>query len=251
VPWWIIREGALPDGSSRQPEAGDALIKFAGRQWTMPRGDWLTIGRSRSCTIQLPADDHLSRVAALLRVLEDCVLIRNESRRKPLVLRPPVGEDRVIEPGAATTSLPFGRFELILVGRDVVAVGVDVTRLARQPDRLAPTTRAPATAAEPIVLTGAQRRVLVALCAPMLTESGPRAQPATYAQIGQRLGRQPQYIRNIVKSLRESLSGYGVEGLTRDDSDSSHDDFRWALARWAIRSGWVSADDVDGADGGK
>jgi hypothetical protein len=231
---------------------GDVIVDFGGRQWFMSRGDAVTIGRSRSCVIRLPEDDHLSRRAGSLRVLDECVLVRNDSQRKPLVLRPPAGEDRIVEPGAATTSLPYSRFDVVLAGSigHVVTIAVDASRLTPDLSLADPATRGPETATEPIVLSGAQRRVLLALCAPLLTESGPRAAPATYAQIGQRLDRQPQYIRNIVKSLRESLSGYGVDGLTRDDSDSTHDDFRWALARWAIRSGWVTAADVTGADDG-
>jgi DNA-binding IscR family transcriptional regulator len=47
---------------------------------------------------------------------------------------------------------------------------------------------------------------VLALCAPMLGGSGALARPASYAEIARRLGRQPQYVRNIVKPLRESLA---------------------------------------------
>lgn len=230
--------------------AGTVLVVFEDRQWVAARGDVLTVGRSGSCAIRLPKDDHLSRRAGSLRVLDDCVLVRNESARKPLVVRPPYGEDRVVEPGNAITSLPFRRFEVLFSGTGgrVVAILVDAGRLTPEQFPDDPATTTPETRAEPIVLTGTQRKVLRALCAPLLTRSGAGAAPATYAQIGQRLGRQPQYVRNVVKALRETLAGHGVEGLTRDDGDATHDDFRLALARWAIRSGRVTAADLDGDD---
>jgi hypothetical protein len=234
--------------------AGEVIIDFDGVRWVAVRGDTVTVGRSRACQIRLPQDDHLSRRAVSLRVLEDCLVIRNESGSKPLVLRPPMGEDRVVEPGAATASLPFQRFHLVLAGSGgrAVAIGVDAAGLRPEENGVDPSTRAPQTAAEPVLLSGAQRRVLVSLCAPMLVESGSKAVPATYAQIGRRLGRSPRYIRNVVKSLREKLSGYGVASLVREDDavpdEGAQDDFRWELARWAIRSRLVCAADVDGSD---
>jgi hypothetical protein len=222
------------------------MITFADRHWVGVRGDTLAIGRNPECAIVLPNDDHLSRRAGALHVLDDCVLVRNESSRKPMMLRPPVGADRVIEPGGAITSLPDRRFEVLLVGSGgrLWSISVDASGLAPDvPDQVAP--GGPATRTEPIALSGAQRKVLAALCAPLLTESGPKAVPATYAQIGQRLGLQPQYVRNVIKSLRETLAGYGVEGLIRDHSDAINDDFRWELARWAIRSRQIGLSDMD------
>jgi hypothetical protein len=241
----------LTDESPRRAlRAGDVLIDFDERRWVLAIGETATIGRSQRSTIRLPADTHLSRRAGSLRVLDDCVLIRNESVRKPLVIRPPSGEDRVVEPEAATTSLPYPRFELVFAGSGsrVVSVQVDASRLTPDPLLTDPQTRTPATTAEPIQLSGAQRRILVALCAPLLRESGPRAVPATYAEIGRRLDRQPQYVRNTLKTIRETLTGYGVTGLIPDDDGPRHADFRWALARWAIRGGWVTATDLDDRD---
>ncbi len=185
-----------------------------------------------------------------MRVLDDCVLIRNESRSKPLVMRPPAGEDRIVEPSTGTTSLPYPRFDLVLSGSAgvVVSIQVDATRLTPDAHVRDPPTRAPDTKSEPIALSRAQRRVLRALCEPLLTESGPRAAPATYAQIGQRIGRQPGYVRNVIKTLRESLAGYGVPGLVREGTAVGPDDFRWELARWAIRSGCVTAAHLGGDD---
>jgi hypothetical protein len=231
------------------------LVVFEGRSWVVWRGTVATVGRSQTSTVRLPEDDYLSRRAASLTVLDDCVLIRNTSQRKPLAVRPPFGEDRVVEPGAATTSLPHRHFDLVFLGRagNVVAVQVHAGRLAAPPEdrpsAAEPPTRSKATAAEPIVMTPAQRRVLTALCASLLTGTGGGAVPATYTQIGDRLGLRPQYVRNVIKSLREVLAGHGVSGLTRDCGEGPADDFRGALARWAIRNGQVTMDDVVGDDG--
>jgi len=240
----------LPEYLRAQPlSAGDVLVHFAGRQWVISAGEVLRIGRSRSCELALPDDDYLSRHAGSLQVLDDCVLVRNESSRKPLVLRPPFGGDRVVEPGAAVTSLPYQTFDLLLTGTGgrVVAIRVDAVRLTPVP-LLEGTDTGPATQVEPIVLTGAQQRVLRVLSAPLLTRSGAEAVPATYAEIGRRLDLQPQYVRNVVKSIRETLAGYGVEGVVRSRPDQANTDFRWELARWAIRSGTVTAADLDGDD---
>ncbi|MBO3753014.1 hypothetical protein J5X84_43815 [Streptosporangiaceae bacterium NEAU-GS5] len=83
--------------------------------------------------MQLPDDEHLSRHAGSLIVLNDCVLIRNHSEHKPLVVRPSAGEDRVVEPGAATTSLSFPIFSIVFIGKggSTVTVKVDARSLKR------------------------------------------------------------------------------------------------------------------------
>jgi hypothetical protein len=223
------------------------IIRFRGQAWNPVRGESLTIGRSRGCVLRLPDDDHLSRHAGTVHVLDDCVLVRNDSYHKPLVLRPLVGEDRVVEPRAATASLPYLEFSVLFVGRGGAVTAMEVDARALTTARRASAgvvTRAPETVTRPLQMTPSQHLALVALCAPVLTRTGPDARPASYAEIGRRLGRQPQYIRNVLKSLRESLSGHGVPGLTDEDNFNQHDDFRWALARWALRSGWVDLDSL-------
>ena len=222
--------------------------------WRLRRGDVLTLGRSPSCQVQLPDDDHLSRHAGTLRVLRDCVLVRNDSASKPLVLRPPAGEDRVVEPGAAITSLPYGRFAVVFSGRGGTPVQVDVdasTISHGVAARDAATATAGETVTAPVRFTPGQTRVPAALCAPLLTRTGPGAVPATYTQIAARLGLRPGYVRNVLKTIRESLSGHGIPGLTADDlladepdEHAAGDRFRWELARAALRSGWVGEHDV-------
>ena len=219
-------------------------VAFQDRTWSLAVGQRLTVGRGSACQVRLPDDVHLSRYAGMLTVLDDCVLVRNVSRSKPLVLRPSVGEDRVVEPQAATTSLPFPQFAVVFAGQAGAAVAVAVDARTLAPPQLPDDARSRTTLATPVVLTPGQRRVLVSLCEPLLIRSGPQAAPATYAEIGHRLGRQPQYVRNVIKSIRETLSGHGIAGLAVEQPEGSHHDFRWELARWSVRSGWVDATDL-------
>lgn len=237
--------GVLPEDGAAP---GVTRVRYGGGQWFLPVGSRLCLGRSRSCDVRLPDDDHLSRRAGSLHGLTDCVLVRNDSATKPLVLRPPIGEDRLVEPGAGTTSLPYRRFAVVLAGcgGSLVSVEVDVRPLAPPARPVASgSTRAGPTVTDPVDLSAAQRRVLTELCLPVLTSSGALAVPATYAAVGERLGLSPGYVRNVVKSLREMLAGCGVPGLTADDPDGARADYRWPLVRWALRSGWVTALDAD------
>jgi hypothetical protein len=224
------------------------LVSYGDSAWQLHAGDVLTFGRGPGCDIRLADDAHLSRRAGALLGQDGYLVIRNDSTSKPIVLRPPVGEDRVIEPSAATTSLPLSNFELMLyaAGGSPVVLRVKTGSSAPIPG----STSGPAsTVTTPISLSHTQRRVLLALCEPILTLRGPAARPATYAEIGQRLGLRPGYVRNVVKVLRESLTGHGLAGLSDDGQDAAVDDFRRALAQWAIRSGWVGAEQLTQLEG--
>jgi hypothetical protein len=223
-----------------------ATVSYQGRRWTLSTGRQLTLGRSSRCDVRLPDDERLSRQAAVLSALDDCVLVRNVSTSKPFVLRPLVGEDQIVGPGAATTSLPHRTFAVVLAGGlGDVSVEVDASAITPAEVRTESFTRSKDTFTSPAELTAAQHRIAVALCRPLLTQTGSRARPATYAEISAALGHSQGYVRNVVRSIRDSLTGYGIPGLTRDESDAPNDDFRLPLARWALWSGWVSAADLD------
>jgi len=224
-------------------------VRHHGRVFRVPVGTTLTVGRSPDCTIVLPQQDRfLSRRACSLHpVAEGYVLIRNDSRGQPLVMRPPAGEGQAVPPLGATTSLPHRRFSIVFMGgystEEVVNVDAEqilqVAGVPAEPSSGGDTLRAPEG------VTAAQRRVLTALAAPLLTCSGARARPASYADIGRRLGLKPGYVRNVVKDIRESLASHGVPGLLGDVVDERRgEDFRPALARWAVWSGLVDADAV-------
>jgi hypothetical protein len=231
-----------------------ALISFGNERRLLALDQELTIGRGRSCDLRIahdPEDDHVSRLAATLRTLEDCVLVRNESATKQLALRPLVGSERTIGPGGATTSLPHLQFFLVATGRfgTEYAVHVDVRDLAPYPHRADVDPSTPTTVSvPPISPTPAQRRLLAALCEPLLTRTGPRASPATYREIGQRVGRRPGYVRNVLRRLREQLAAQGVAAMVTYNVDQVPEDFRLPLATWAIHSGTITAADVSGLD---
>ena len=237
---------SLPNSSLRNSSLPDATVRVShhGTERKLFRGDTLTFGRGRDCTVRLPNDSHISRTAGSITVLEDCVLIRNHSDTKPFVIRPVAGEDHVIEPGAAATSLPHRRLQIVIAGMVGTTVHLDldvsgVTTAAGPPDITSPATEV-VTTTTPFPLTPAQRRVVEALCAPMLNRRGADAAPATYQQIGMLLSLSPQYVRNVIQTVRETLTGHGVPDLVNDDPTRPGADFRWSLARYAIRNRWVS-----------
>jgi hypothetical protein len=228
----------------------EVLVTAGGRVWTVPPGSALTFGRGTDRDVRLgdePLDDHVSRRAGTVAVEDAHVLVRNDSGTRPLLLQVP-GSEREIEPGEAV-SLPRSRdFAVVLVGgwgtRYELRVSVGAGgAVVRPPERSA---GPPTVTAGPVRVTPAQRRLLTALCEPLLRPDGRDAAPATYRQIGARLGRQPGYVRNVLKELREALAGAGVPGLLAAGGDEAALDFRRPLAMWAIRTGAVTASDVDG-----
>jgi hypothetical protein len=253
-----VSEKPVPQPRVPQPSAAPyALISFGNERRLLVLDRELTIGRGRSCDLRIahdPEDDHVSRLTATVRTLEDCVLIRNESATKELALRPLVGSERAIGPGGATTSLPHPQFFLVATGRfgAEYAVHVDVRDLSPHQHRLDADPSTPATvSALPISPTPAQRRLLAALCEPLLTRTGPRASPATYREIGQRVGRRPGYVRNALRRLREQLAAQGVAAMVTYNVDRVSEDFRLPLATWAIHSGTITIADLNGLDGGQ
>jgi hypothetical protein len=232
----------------------EVLVRFGGRQWALAPGRELTFGRGRDRDIRFghdPLDDHVSRLAGTLGGADAHVLVRNDSATRPVLVQVP-GSVREIEPGEAVL-LPRRRDFAVLVlgGYDVryelrVATGhAEPIGPAGPPERVEPGSR-PTVSAGPVRLTAAQRRVLVALCEPLLRPSGPDAGPATYRQIGARLERSPGYVRNVLKEVRETLAAAGVPGLLAgpDGEDGAYD-FRRPLAVWALRAAVVRPGDVE------
>ncbi|WP_436525369.1 hypothetical protein [Actinoplanes sp. HUAS TT8] len=223
-------------------EGPAATVRHRTRHWTLNTGEKLTVGRSTGCTVRLPDDSHFSRWAVALELVNGAVLVSNTSETKPFVVRPPAGEDQVVAPGAAARP-PFTRFTIVLAG-SVAEESVEIDAAALRPALAQdPATRSADTFTGPGQFTAAQHRVMVELCRPLLTASGTAARPATYAEIGDRLALSPQYVRNVLKLLRENLSGYGIPGLVSDEHHPT-EDFRLPLARWALWNSWVTRSDL-------
>jgi hypothetical protein len=229
-------------------EGAAATVRYLAGRWALTPGEKVTVGRSSTCTVQLPNDGHFSRLAAAIELVNGAVLVSNTSGTKPFVVRPTAGEDHVVAPRAAL-SPPYARFSIVLAGsqRDE-SVGVDASALRPVPAADGGVTKSADTFTGPERFTAAQLRVVAELCRPLLTESGAAARPATYAEIGERLGLSPQYVRNVLKAIRESLTGYGIPGLVAADQNPN-DDFRLSLARWALWNGWVTGADLGASRG--
>lgn len=215
------------------------LLEHAGSRWQVGPGSEITIGRSSACGIKLPDDTYLSRHMASLRVLDDCVLVYNKSRSKPFSLRPPAGADRIVEPGAALTSLPFPVFDIVAARRGGATVTVRVDASAVTHDReifgQATLSESRATITRP-VFTPAQRNILGELCRPLLTGSGPTARAATYNEIGDRLGLSSAYVRNVVTGIRQNIGDQdGLQLGTWED-----------LARWLVLNRVITELDLRG-----
>ncbi|GAB3264982.1 hypothetical protein [Kineosporia babensis] len=244
-----MTEAHLPRQRAARPSPEPyALLTHRHDRRMLPLGKEITIGRGAGAGIRIahePADEHVSRLTASLRTLPDCVMVQNRSSSKPLVLRPLVGAERLLEPGAATTSMPFTEFFVVVTGRfgREYRVHVDVRDLTPQTPRpvIDPLETVDGV---PIDLSGPQRHLLAALCEPLLTRTGARAAPATYREIGARVGRSPSYARNVLRRLREQLAAQGVAALVAYNLEKVYEDFRPALARWAINSGTITLADI-------
>jgi len=229
------------------------MISHGADRRMLSLGQEITIGRGTGSGIRIahqPPDEHVSRLTASLRILNDCVLVQNRSTRKHIALRPLVGSERLLEPGAATTSMPHSEFFVVAVGRfgREYSVHVDVRDLTPELPRL---VADPLETMDglPIELAAGQRVLLAALCEPLLTRTGTHAAaPATYRQVADRVGKSPGHVRSVLRRLRGQLAAQGVAALVAFNLEKVHEDFRPALARWAINSGSITVADVQALD---
>jgi len=219
------------------------VVIHGGRRWTLTTGDLATFGRAETCTIRIGvADDHVSRHAGTLQVLDDCVLVRNESRTRPLAFAPATGGRRRVEPGEGMSSLPHDRFSVVVSGAfgDRYELRVDASEIL--PVDLAPfpgPTRLArhALATGELRLTAGELRLLAALCEPVLRGTDDDAGPATYRAIAVRTGLRPGHVATVFHGLRRQLSDAGVTGAAGREPDG---DVRGRLAEWALRTGTVT-----------
>lgn len=230
-------------------------VSHAGRSLSVAAGSSASFGRAPDCDVRLPADAFISRHAGDIEVLDDAVVVWNRSATKPLIVRPLFGADVVVEAGGGHAPPRDGSatFEVLLAGRDglevVVRVDTQGLRVTTPPPR--PSARQPAqheTERVDIVWRPHEKRVLIALCEPLLTQRGPSAAPATYARMANRLDLRPGYVRNVVRGIREQLVALGLADLTGADTGDGSD-LRFPLAMCALRHRWVTLDDLRLLDG--
>jgi DNA-binding CsgD family transcriptional regulator len=199
VPFLVYRDGI-----------GDLRFAFLGER------DRLVIGRTEGNDVVLDWDGQVSRSHAQLEqvgsdwTLVDDGLSRNGSH---------VNGERVV------SRRRLGDGDVIRIGQTTIvfrapAVGFEST----QAEYSAPLAR----------LTSAERRVLVALCAPLVRDGGPSAAPATNREIAEVLNLSLDGVKTHVRALFTKL---GVGDLPQYQK-------RTELARVALDRGLVTKADV-------
>lgn len=206
-------------------------------------GDQRTLGRSRGCDIQIgggdgePEDLGVSRSAATAFVRDGRVWVRNDSSSQPVYLVPEVGPTRVLEHKDEIASLPGRRMTVQLRGRvRTHEVQLEAEGAAR-PEGPSPDPDGPATQYL-LDFTPAERRILAALCEPLLVQRGDKAKPASYAKAAERLYLSRSRVENCVADLVKKFASAGIPGLEGPEAKDN-------LCRYSVRTGSIGAKDLD------
>jgi hypothetical protein len=231
-----------PNSSVFKP--GTALVSYQKLRWTLSNGESVSVGRQSSCEIRVgspelgPEDLGVSRRAATLSHAQGRMWIRNDSTTQPVFVRPVIGQGYVLERRGDTVSLAESMIEIVLEGRVMTyRLTVDLPEGATPGGGDEPVTMAPMTQAA-LSLKPRERRMLAALCEPMLTASGQKAvRSATYREMAARLGLSDHTVRNQLDALREQLLQIGIPGMIGSEAKDN-------LARYAVRSGSITQADI-------
>lgn len=176
----------------------------------------LTIGRQDASDIPLPWDTAVSRVHAVLeRVGEEWTLIDDGSSRN----------------GSFVNGVRV-RGRRRLNDGDVIRIGFTTIGYVVPSEREASSSTIAVTASSAPALTAAQRRVLVALCRPLVQERFRSA--SSNQQIAGELFLGVETIKTHMQALFEA---FGVRGLPQNQK-------RAELARLALKGGVVTEDEL-------
>ncbi|GAB98413.1 hypothetical protein KILIM_161_00020, partial [Kineosphaera limosa NBRC 100340] len=157
---------------------GTVSVVHGGRSHVVPVNESVSFGRGRNCAIQLEPDDFISRHAGDIEVLADRVIVWNRSASRPLHVRSSFGPDVVVEAGGGYAPPLVGPrlFDVLVLGRAGLEARVHVNARAL----CAPSVPAPLPGAAGRAESDtqqlerewrpSQRRVLAALCEPLLTQ---------------------------------------------------------------------------------
>jgi hypothetical protein len=223
-----------------------ARVTHRGHVREVREGDEVRLGRSATCDVQVgladddgtPEDLGVSRRAATVSVRDGRVWVRNDSTSQPVYLVPDTGSTRVLEGLDEVASLPTDRVTVQFRGRirthDVV-VELD------GPDRRAVIGSASATGRETQYLlefSRAERRILTALCEPLLVDRGDKARPASYAQAASRVFLSRSRVENCASDLVRKFASAGVPNLEGPEAKDN-------LCRYAVRSGSITRADLE------
>jgi len=225
-------------------KAEAALISYERLRWALAEGESLSVGRQSTCDIRVgspdpgPEDLGVSRRATTLSHAQGRIWIRNDSTSLPVFVHPATGQEYVLEQRGDVVSVAGSVVDVVLEGQiRTYRITVELPEGTALEDAEGPTTHAPATQAA-LPLTPRERRLLVALCEPMLTTSGREARPASYRQVADRLGLSDHTVRNALDALREQLVEIGIPGMIGSEAKDN-------LARYAVRSGSLTRADLE------
>lgn len=237
------------DGLMEPTTAAVARVAHGGRVLEVRDGDEIRLGRSSSCDLRVgaegtdgtPEDLGVSRSAATLSLRDARVWVRNDSASQPVYLVPETGPTRVLEGKDEIASLPTDEFTIQFRGR-IRTHEVQVERHGAVPV----TGTTPGTADGPatqylLELTRAERRILTALCEPLLVGRGDKAKPASYAQAAERVFLSRSRVENCVADLVRKFAGAGIPNLEGPDAKDN-------LCRYAVRSGSITTADLEVLD---
>ncbi len=217
----------------------------------LAEGGELRVGRSSTSHVQVgcggpdgPEDLGVSRTAATVSVHDGRLWVRNDSSSQPLYLVPDQGPTRVLEGRDEIASLPTARVTLQFRGRirthEVLAELSGTGPAGDAPDAgglpEASDVDGPATQFL-LEFTPAERRILTALCEPLLVARGDQARPASYAEGAARLFLSRSRVENCVADLVKKFAAAGIPGLEGPEAKDN-------LCRYAVRSGSILPTDL-------
>lgn len=254
--------------SQRPHSSPHAVVSCGTFRATLTPGLSMSFGRGQGHPLRLghdPQDLRVPRHAGRLECRADGVLVHNTSNKRTLVVQTFPGPGYEILPLMVAGTRPHPQVKvLVLGGVSTYAITVD-TRALGDP------VAVPAGSGEPgrdgstvgferiETMPARHRRLLCALCLPVLTKFGRKATVPTYAEMEQILHEhgypmRTSTIRNGLDELRSWLTyEHGIEGLITDtDTDELRGSrsFVERLAEWAILSGNVTDHDLDWLEGG-
>ncbi len=221
-----------------------ASVSHGSNTVTIEDSGRVRIGRSSVCDLQVgngddgPEDLGVSRTAATVSLQDGRLWVRNDSGSQPLYLVPETGPTRVLENQDEIASLPIDRVTVQLRGRiRTHEVQVELEISPSLGDTRPIPTDGPATQYL-LEFTNAERRILTALCEPLLIARGDQARPASYAQAAERLFLSRSRVENCIADLVKKYASAGVPGLEGPEAKDN-------LCRYAVRSSSIGAADLE------
>jgi hypothetical protein len=223
-----------------------ARIAHGGRTLEVREGGDIHLGRGSTSDVIVgaagddgsPEDLGVSRSAATVSVRDGRLWVRNDSSSQPLYLVPVTGSTRVLEGKDEIASLPGDEVTIQFRGR-IRTHEVQVELLgAPEPEPEASAAMVDGTATQYLLeFTPAERRILTALCEPLLVDRGDKAKPASYAQAAERVFLSRSRVENCVADLVKKFASAGVPNLEGPEAKDH-------LCRYAVRSGSIVQADL-------